>query len=1020
MLKFLKKEIKTKISNKLILTFSFILIISLASMTYIGIHFIEEFGNYLTELNKKTVKDSSQKYLSQILYEKTNRFESSIKKIENYAKLLSEKTLFFIENADIYGQNYNNKNYNFDSYQNSIQYAITDEKVAILYWGDSSVLSKKNLINSLSQLEPYLKSSIYLNAEIISSSIMTESSLCFYYPVTYENIPFSKETIKTGKFYTIASPSENKDKKTVWTDLYKSYGGKGLVTTANSPIYDSNNNFLGVATIGVSFEKTFELSTLNKYKTENDGFYFLINDIGQIIVFPETYLHFFGLNGLNKEDLNIGQNIDINIKNSSIKNVKALAENIINTQTYFGEYKINSQNWYFFSNKISSTKWILGIFLPESAIISDLQKNIQFISAAQGYIAHKFTILIFSFLLVTIILLSLLLVSNFINPLKKLEKAALDVKDGNFDTHIHDYREDEFGVIYKLFNEMIDFIKKGKKLEAEYSSQLKKEVEQKTYEISQQNIKLQNFMDMLKKEISERAEVEENLRESEERYYKIFETSRVIKIVVDPENSSIIDANKAACDYYGYSRENFIKKSVYDIIVHTEEELKNEIMKAQSENRPYYRFVHKIASGEVRDVEVYFGDFKLKEKTYIHSIIIDVTDKNKMQKELIKAKKLEAVASLAGGIAHDFNNLLTIILGNISLGIHLLNDDNPAKKRLKDAENGVMRAGKLTHIFLNLSKGENLVTKPILISEFLENVSMLVFSGSNIKCEYDFPKQDFYVKIDYSQMQEALSNILKNAKESMSDGGIVKISITSMDKSSNIPNKNIKIVITDTGCGIDEGVLLSIFDPYFSTKKMGNTKGLGLGLSIADSIIRNHNGHIDITSKKGKGTTVNIYLPLFEYKTIPDNKIPDNKKSYIAYKKIIEKNVEKGIKNKILVMDDEKMILSTIKHILSQYNYKMEFATRGEEAISLYKKAIESGEPFDAVILDLTIKGGMGGKETFDELQTLYPSIKAIISSGYVDNDIIQNYNKYGFKAVIKKPFDEKLLCDTLKLVLQD
>jgi CheY-like chemotaxis protein len=257
-------------------------------------------------------------------------------------------------------------------------------------------------------------------------------------------------------------------------------------------------------------------------------------------------------------------------------------------------------------------------------------------------------------------------------------------------------------------------------------------------------------------------------------------------------------------------------------------------------------------------------------------------------------------------------------------------------------------------------------------------------------------------------MSQVIDNLVINAKQAMPEGGKIRIKaenfILDEDKSLSIPkDKYIKITLQDEGIGVPEEYLPKIFDPYFSTKQEGS----GLGLASVYSIIQKHEGHIAVESESGKGTTFSIYLPAIEEKTAEE-----------------KKEGGKGTKRtpwgegKILIMDDEKIVRKAVGGMLDRLGYLVEFAENGEEAIAKYKEARKKGDPFHAVILDLTVPGGMGGRKTIEKLLQIDPYVKAIVSSGYSTDPIMANYEKHGFKAVVAKPFDLKELDDTIKKVL--
>lgn len=385
----------------------------------------------------------------------------------------------------------------------------------------------------------------------------------------------------------------------------------------------------------------------------------------------------------------------------------------------------------------------------------------------------------------------------------------------------------------------------------------------------------------------------------------------------------------------------------------------------------------------------------------------DVTQEKKREEELLKSRKLESVGVLAGGIAHDFNNILTAILGNINLADIYIEKGNEAHPLLKEAEKASIRAKNLTQQLLTFSKGGEPVRETTSIKQVITDSADFVLHGSNVICRYAIPEDLWMVDIDTGQMSQVIQNIAINARQAMPEGGEIKISceniadITTETGLSLPGEKYIKIIIADTGGGIPEKYLDKIFDPYFSTKQEGS----GLGLAVTHSIINKHDGHIFVRSKSGEGTTFTIYLPASAEQISSDSGEEAQKPA-------------KTVKGTILVMDDEQMIQDLAKQMLSRFGHEVLQAKDGREAIAIFKEHHHSDNPVDVIIMDLTIPGGMGGKEAIEEILKIDPDAKAIVSSGYSYDPVMANYRQHGFKASIGKPFEMAQLKETVNSVL--
>ena len=380
--------------------------------------------------------------------------------------------------------------------------------------------------------------------------------------------------------------------------------------------------------------------------------------------------------------------------------------------------------------------------------------------------------------------------------------------------------------------------------------------------------------------------------------------------------------------------------------------------------------------------------------------------------ELQKIRNLESIAALSGGIAHDYNNLLTVIIGNISLIQSYIEPDDMISHLLDEALEASMTAKSLTQKLITFSRGGAPIMETASIAPVIKSATEFTLSGSNIKCEFSIPDDLWLVHIDKTQIGHVIHNLVMNAREAMLSGGIIKViaeNVNIADKTRVLEKANyVKISIIDQGIGISKEILDKIFDPYFSTKDMGTQKGMGLGLSICHSIIKQHNGNIVAESAAETGTTLHFYIPASEETNVAQKplKAPEKEKLVLG-------------KGRILVMDDEKMVIKITGHILNRLGYEASFSKDGTQAVKMYKKAMKSGSPFDVVILDLTVRGGMGGKEAIKKLIEIDPKIKAIVSSGYSNSPVMTSYKDYGFIGVIAKPYNINELSKKLNEVLR-
>lgn len=374
----------------------------------------------------------------------------------------------------------------------------------------------------------------------------------------------------------------------------------------------------------------------------------------------------------------------------------------------------------------------------------------------------------------------------------------------------------------------------------------------------------------------------------------------------------------------------------------------------------------------------------------------------KRAEELIEAQRFESLDILAARVAHDFNNNLTAILGNVSLA-RMYNDPDKSFEKLMAAEREIMHAKELAQQLLTFSRDGGPIKKTVYVRELLRDSATFASRGSNARCEFSIPYGLWPVEIDEGQIRQVIGNMIINADQAMPKGGIIRLRAENAVIENAPPlkdGKHIRISIEDQGIGVHEENLQNIFKLHFTTKQ----KGSGLGLATSKIIIEKHGGHIRVESRIGVGTIFHIYIPACPGRAVA--KKPGTIKRLIT-----------GV-GRILIMDDEKYIRDLASETLNRIGYEVTTAIDGAEAIELYQEARDSGQPYDVVVIDLTIPGGMGGRETIQKLRFIDPRAKAIVSSGYSSDPIMTNFGKYGFNGAIAKPYGATELSIVLHKVI--
>lgn len=381
----------------------------------------------------------------------------------------------------------------------------------------------------------------------------------------------------------------------------------------------------------------------------------------------------------------------------------------------------------------------------------------------------------------------------------------------------------------------------------------------------------------------------------------------------------------------------------------------------------------------------------------------------RLQSELARAGKLESLGLLAGGIAHDFNNLLTVLMGNISL-IRLddsLSEDS--SRSLEQAEKATNRARDLTQQLLTFAKGGAPIRAAVSLPEVVREVAEFALHGSKVRCQFDLPPNLWPANVDKGQIGQVVQNIVINAIQAMPEGGAIRFALSNCEVGAEMrqvlaPGRYVRIDFADQGPGISPDDLGRIFDPYFTTKKNGS----GLGLATVHSIVKKHAGHISAESEPGKGTIFHVWLPAAEANAPLERPLFSNGLVSVA-----------AAGARVLIMDDEEFIRDLGCSILKRCGYKPVAVADGAAAVTEYGRARTAKEPYAAVILDLTIPGGMGGKQALDELLKLDPAVKAIVSSGYSNDLVLANYQAHGFRGMVSKPYDVTDFAHAVERVLK-
>ena len=512
-------------------------------------------------------------------------------------------------------------------------------------------------------------------------------------------------------------------------------------------------------------------------------------------------------------------------------------------------------------------------------------------------------------------------------------------------------------------------------------------------------------------DITDRMRATEELQESEARYRGLFtslqEGFSLLEAVIGGDGGvdyRFVEVNPAFERLTCQNRSDLVGRTLSEVFPDFEERWLSCLAAVATTGAPATLEHHSAASDRHFEVQVYSPS-----KGQVAALYSDVSERRKLQMEREKNERLESLGVLAGGIAHDFNNILMAIAGNISLARAQLDQGNAADARLDDSEKAVAKAAALTRQLLTFARGGEPVKKSLATAPLICEAASLFLSGGNCKADLQLAEDLWCLHADAGQIHQALNNLILNAVQSMPQGGVLSISAVNQvigadDPRSLSPGQYLKIVIADQGCGIAPDHMPKIFDPYFTTKATGS----GLGLASVFSIVKRHEGATSVSSTPGAGSSFELLLPA----------------SGVVCEEVCEPEaapvqlLATPCDRRVLVMDDEEMIRNLAALMLTKLGYRATTCCDGAEAVSLYRAGIAKEEPFAAVILDMTVPGGMGGKEAAHLIRGIDRDAVLVISSGYSADPFLDEKREVQVNGMVAKPYNMKQLSDELTRVL--
>ena len=508
----------------------------------------------------------------------------------------------------------------------------------------------------------------------------------------------------------------------------------------------------------------------------------------------------------------------------------------------------------------------------------------------------------------------------------------------------------------------------------------------------------------------------EALLESEKRYRSLFENHHTIMLLIDPEKEVIVDANPAALWFYGWSKEAFQGKPVSEINTLPPEKHREILRAALKRDRNHFIFKHYLADGSIRDVEVYSGPIEMGGKSFLYSMVYDITkrfqeekEKEKLRLQLIQAQKMESVGRLAGGVAHDYNNMLSVIIGYATVAIEKLSPNSTLHSDISMILRAANRSVEITRQLLAFARRQPITPKVLNLNDTVASMMKMLqrLIGEDIHLSWE-PGDDLWpVKIDPVQVDQILANLSVNARDAIENVGKVAIQTKSVILDESYcrkrpgfkPGEFVMLAVSDNGCGMDQEVLANAFDPFFTTKEVGY--GTGLGLSTVYGIVKQNKGLIDIESEPGKGTTIRIYFPKYE-------------KEAVRVLSAAPFSTPAGAGEMVLVVEDEPLLLKLTEKMLTKLGYKVIGAETPTKALKLAESHVEE----IALLLTDVVMPEMTGRELAEKMKLLFPNLNVLYMSGYAANLIAHHGVLESGVCFIPKPFSESELATEVKKAL--